>query len=240
MIYKTILFIKEQGFDCFVHDHQQDIHPSMSKTWNILFVLKISASDTVIIHSPQHHITHYTLYSHIQFNMTSDILDMDWDEFQLRTIFPNTKPGTPHDGVNLSCFYCGESVVQGDDIHCIKGGAIWTKFIPDRIKRGSKRMYNKYKECYIYAANCKGCSRSVGTVYMDPYKDADKPFPCVKVTYMYEGRNSSISNSTALDIMSADDVKSVVDNLTESEDQEGRTATGVKLNARNYSTGYST
>ena len=162
---------------------------------------------------------------------------LEWEHFHKGTKLPNTVPGSPHDGVSMASFKCGNQLVEGDDIHEIKRGAVWTNCIPENIVPDSKRMYNKWKKCSFYDARCSQCHFSVGAVYMDPYdnEDSEKPFPCVKVTYMHQSsRTGDIYNNTVLNVESEDDVREIVGNLTLSDDQEGVSESGVKLNTKNY------
>lgn len=161
--------------------------------------------------------------------------DIDWFDFQLRRKFPNTEPGSAHDGIDLACFFCGNVVVQGSDIFEIKRGAIWTNCIPEGIRKDSKRMFNKYKMCNFYNASCD-CGKSVGSVYTENFDDCGpgQEFPCVKVTYIREGRDGTLMNSTALNITSEEDVESVARNLTLSKDQAGVSDNGVRMNTKNF------
>lgn len=142
--------------------------------------------------------------------------ECDWEEFQVRTVFPNTVPGSPHDGVNIACYFCGHEVLRGEEICRIKGGAIWSNCVPTTIRKGRKEIYNKFKKCVMFDAVCQNCEKSVGTIYPIPYLDHDdaQSFPCVKYTYMREGRNNEVMNSTALLVASIEDCGDIVQNLS--------------------------
>jgi hypothetical protein len=160
---------------------------------------------------------------------------MEWSPDQLKTVFPNTQPGSEHGGLEFACYYCGELAVESDDIHEIKRGAVWTNKIPDGIEQKGKKLFNKYKKCNFYSAVCKTCGNSVGSVYKESFEDCDEnqEFPCVKVTYIRQSKDGSLMNATALNIPQ-DEIIEVVSALTLSDDQGGVTRDGCRLNARNF------
>ena len=190
-------------------------------------------------------IGHWTIFRNLSFHNQIIILlnklllnkmsELDWEDYQLRRKFPNTEPGSEHDGIDLQCFFCGEQILEGADIHEIKRGAVWTNSIPEGIHRTGKKMFNKYKKCSFFNAVCT-CGNSVGSVYLERYEGCtpNREFPCVKVTYMREARNGTLMNATVLNVASEEDLESIVENLTLSDDQDGVTESGVRLNTKNF------
>lgn len=160
--------------------------------------------------------------------------NIDWENFQLRTVFPNTEPGSSHTGLEFACFKCGTQILEEDDIFEIKRGAIWTHTIPDTITYNKKGIYNKWKKCTLHNAECQSCGFSVGSVYLQPYADCgDKAFPCAKLTYQRESKNGcELFNSMALTLASENERDDALERLVLSSDQSGVTETGVRLTAR--------
>ncbi|GMI36594.1 hypothetical protein TrCOL_g970 [Triparma columacea] len=101
---------------------------------------------------------------------------------------PDTVPGSEHEGISLACWKCGEVVVKPDQIHLIKGTAIWTNTgdIPG-IKLG-KKEYNRFKKCEFSPGFCANCNFAIASLYEEQFFDTDtgkdvenREFPCFKV-----------------------------------------------------------
>jgi hypothetical protein len=160
---------------------------------------------------------------------------LSWKEFQLRAIFPNTKAGSPHMYLNMACFNCGTHLIQGADINRIYRGAIWTSCLTATLRQGQDKIYNPFKKCDIYNAECHRCGVCVGSIYLAPYEGCgSQPFPCAKLTYQRETPHGPPVNAMGLTASYEEEVTHMLANLTRSSDQSGVTVNGVRLNTRLY------
>jgi hypothetical protein len=55
---------------------------------------------------------------------------MQWEQWRLNLMLPDTCEDTPHEGIVLGCWGCGAELLDGSYIYRIKQSAVWTSALP--------------------------------------------------------------------------------------------------------------
>ena len=104
---------------------------------------------------------------------------------------PSTQAGSYHHGIVCACWQCGQQIVQGNQIFCIKNTCIWTLpiLLDDHLYVDPNRDYNDIKKCSVQKVRCK-CKSIVGSYYEKAYDGCDETqqFPCYKLVTVWERR----------------------------------------------------
>lgn len=108
---------------------------------------------------------------------------------------PDTKPGTPHNGLDLLCYQCGSLLAEASEIRYLHAGAIWLSGLPDRnrVEPGKNLLWNPHKKVPFHVAECSACQYKVGTIYLEPYagsSDPGKQFPCCQLQFRHKRPNN--------------------------------------------------
>lgn len=134
---------------------------------------------------------------------------MNWSPWQLgenAIELPSTAGGSRHNGVKFACFRCGSDLVSSDQVYRFRNGAVWSNCLPSSVvKESNSPIYNKFKKCNMFPVKCRQCNLNCGQLFPDRYEpdpedaDEDKPFPCVKLTYIWKSnKHDKLFNTTVI------------------------------------------